>query len=113
MSSGSQTIARPSTPAGTLVERTWLAVTLSSRSNHHSDSAVRILPLSGTGVGSTQSKAEIRSLATNNSLPSGVRYRSRTLPEYTCTYPSGRSYTGSGIDCAVTDGDPTRGREAC
>jgi hypothetical protein len=91
MSSDSQTIARRATAGGTLVVTTWLGTMPVSRSNHHSDMAVRMRPLSGIGVGSTQSYAEIRSLATNSIRPSGVSNRSRTLPEYTWRYPSGSS----------------------
>ena len=49
--------------------------------NHHSDSWVRIAPLSGIGVGSTTSYTETRSDATRiRSSPSA--YTSRTLPRY-------------------------------
>ncbi len=72
MSSFVHTIARRATASGTRVEMTWLGTRSLSRSNHHSDIAVRMRPLSGIGVGSTQSYAEIRSLATNSSRPSGV-----------------------------------------
>ena len=44
------------TRAGTSVaDTTWLGTMSASRSNHHSDSWVRIRPLSGIGVGSTTS----------------------------------------------------------
>ena len=43
-----------------------------SCSNHHSDSWVRIFPLSGISGSSTWSKAEIRSVATSSSTPSPV-----------------------------------------
>ena len=52
----SQRTARPAHSAGTSVaEMTWLGTTSASWSNHQSDSWVRILPLSGIGVGSTTS----------------------------------------------------------
>ena len=56
ISSRRQRIARPGHSAGTSVaEITWLGTRSASRSNHHSDSWVRIAPLSGIGVGSTTS----------------------------------------------------------
>ena len=49
-------MARPAHSAGTSVaEMTWLGTTSASCSNHHSESWVRIAPLSGTGVGSITS----------------------------------------------------------
>ena len=66
-------MARPATALGILPDATWFGTTPSSRLNHHFDSAVRMRPLSGIGVGSTQSNAEMRSLATNSSRSSGVR----------------------------------------
>ncbi len=45
-------IARPAHSGGTSVaEMTWFGATSASWPNHHSDSWVRILPLSGIGVG--------------------------------------------------------------
>ena len=45
-------MARPANSAGTSVaEITWLGTMSASWSNHHSESRVRILPLSGIGVG--------------------------------------------------------------
>jgi hypothetical protein len=43
-----------------------------------------IFPLSGIGVSRTQSKAEIRSVATSSSTPSSLWQNSRTFPEYRC-----------------------------
>ncbi len=60
-------------PAGTSVEITWLGTMSAIRSNHHSDSWVRTRPLSGISFGSTQSWADIRSLATMTSSPDPVR----------------------------------------
>ena len=49
-------MARPAHCRGTSVaEITWLGMMSLSRSNHHSDSWVRMRPLPGTGVGSTTS----------------------------------------------------------
>jgi hypothetical protein len=56
MDSRRHRIARPANSAGTSVdEMTWFGTTSASCSNHHSDSRVRIAPLSGIGVGSTTS----------------------------------------------------------
>ena len=56
MSSRWHLIARPANSAATSdAEITWLGVTPASWPNHHSDSAVRIRPLSGMGVGRTTS----------------------------------------------------------
>ena len=49
--------------------------------NQNRDSPVRTRPLSGISVGSTTSKALIRSEAMSSSRPSGSSNRSRTLPE--------------------------------
>ena len=62
MSSDSTMVARPATASGTCVEMTWLGT--SSWSNHHSESWVRMAPLSGMLVASTWSKAEMLSVAT-------------------------------------------------
>src|SRR5215469_12364360 len=51
-----QRIARSANSAGTsTAEMTWWGTRSASRSNHHSDSWVRMAPLSGIGVGSTTS----------------------------------------------------------
>ena len=59
--------ARPATASGTSVETTWLGTTSASCSNHHSDSCVRTLPLSGISLSRMWSNAEIRSEATSSS----------------------------------------------
>ena len=51
------------------------------RPNQKRDRPVSTRPLSGTGVGSTTSNAEMRSDATSSSRSSSSAYRSRTLPE--------------------------------
>ncbi len=56
ISSRRHRIARPANSGGTSVaEITWLGTRSASCSNHHSDSAVSSLPLSGIGVGRTTS----------------------------------------------------------
>ena len=56
MSSRRTRMARPAHSGGTRVaEITWLGTRSPSRSNHHSDSWVRMAPRSGIGVGSTAS----------------------------------------------------------
>ena len=51
-----QRTARPANSGGTSVaDMTWFGAMSARRSNHHSDSAVRISPLSGMGVGRTTS----------------------------------------------------------
>ena len=49
--------------------------------NQKRDRPVSTRPLSGIGVGSTTSNAEMRSEATSSSRSSSSAYRSRTLPE--------------------------------
>lgn len=56
-------------PSGSSVEITWFGTRSLICPNHQSDSCVRIRPLSGMSLGSTQSKAEVRSLATMTSRP--------------------------------------------
>ncbi len=79
---------RPRTASGTLVDSRWLAHRSRNWSSHHSDIWVSTTPLSGTGVLSTWSYAEMRSEATRSircscakpvSGSSGA-YNSRTLP---------------------------------
>ena len=53
-------------------EITWLGTRSAIWSNHQSESWVRIRPLSGMSLGSTQSKAEVRSLATMTSRPACI-----------------------------------------
>ena len=65
-------MARPANSGGTSVDTTWFGTMSASCSNHHSDSWVRTRPLSGIGVGSTKSYAEMRSLATKSRRPSGA-----------------------------------------
>ena len=55
MSSFEHTIARRSTAAGTREDTTWFSTMSDRRSNHQRLMAVRMRPLSGIGVGSTQS----------------------------------------------------------
>src|SRR6266511_2367952 len=71
ISSRRQRMARPAHSGGTsAAEITWLGTTSASRANHHSESWVRILPLSRIGVGRTTSYTDTRSDATSTtSLP--------------------------------------------
>src|SRR4051812_36127032 len=62
----------------------WLRTSPRVRSNQKSESPVSTRPLSGIGVGSTTSNAEMRSEATI-SRRSPKPYISRTLPEATCS----------------------------
>ena len=55
------------------------------RSNQNRESAVSTLPLSGIGVGSTTSNADMRSDATSSSR-SPNPYSSRTFPEASCRW---------------------------
>ena len=84
MSSASTSVARPATASGTSVLTTWLSTRSASWSNHHRLSWVRMAPLSGMGVLSTWSNAEMLSVATMRmrSAPSSSTtvYSSRTLP---------------------------------
>ena len=80
ISSRSQTIARPANSGGTSVDSTCPGTRSANWSNHHRLSAVRMRPLSGIRLGSTQSNAEIRSDATTSNEPSAKSYRSRTFP---------------------------------
>ena len=47
--------ARPATDSGTSVDSTWWGTRSASWSNHHSDSRVSTIPLSGIGVSRIQS----------------------------------------------------------
>src|SRR4051794_10955773 len=105
-------MARPATDAGTSeAEIRWddapnLSSTGASCSNHHTDSAVSTRPLSGIGVGSTWSYAEMRSLATTSSSPSGPAYMSRTLPAARCSgavTPAVCHAAGAGSPAAMAD----------
>ena len=62
-----------SAPGRRRVATRWFGTTSASCSNHHSDSCGEDLrPCPGSAVGSTWSKAEIRSVATSSSRPSPV-----------------------------------------
>src|SRR5216110_264491 len=105
-----QRIARPPNSAGTSVaEMTWLGTTSASCPNHHSDSRVRIVPLSGTGVGSTTSYTDTRSEATST-ISSPSPYTSRTLPECSSStalryrYPVHGGGTRGQLRCLVHPG---------
>src|SRR4051794_24619687 len=86
-------------------------------------SPVRTRPLSGTSVGSTTSKTEMRSLATSSSRSSSTAYSSRTLPLPTCSasgmhglLPERAQALEDGVDVAhgrreVEDGVERGGRE--
>src|SRR5436190_556395 len=63
------------------VESRWFGTRSAVSANQKRDRPVSTRPLSGISVGSTTSKALIRSEATSASLPSGSAYRSRTFPE--------------------------------
>jgi hypothetical protein len=63
------------------VSSRWLGIIDAVSANQNREIAVRTRPLSGTRVGRTTSKAEMRSEATRTTRPSFSRYRSRTLPE--------------------------------
>src|SRR3954462_6174545 len=63
--------------------------------NQKREMPVRTRPLSGIGVGTTTSKATMRSRATSSRLSSSIANRSRTLPER--TNPGTSSASGMGV----------------
>ncbi len=80
----------------------WLAWKVSVCENQKIDSWVSTLPRSGMPLGSTWSKAEMRSVATISSLSALSSYVSRTLPR-------AKSLSGSSVSVrggpAITAGD--------
>ncbi len=67
--------------SSTRSETRWFGTIEAVCENQNAESPVSTRPLSGIGVGSTTSNAEIRSEATSASSPSPASYSSRTLPE--------------------------------